>query len=264
MLFQSEDGKRWATIKIHPITPGMNAIAQDNLPLLKSTINGEENKSITWNWNQQKSGSWLMILLIFSISFTSIVILRYFGLLEGSFRVLGALALSWGPPRAQPLQLTSSWVWCDCECNWENLPILGDCQNISANAKADGCWSKRKSQKVSRCFCLMACLKRNELSKSMWPLKRYWNILQNLSNRDSSSIRLEVTIEQTWYMLIRPIQLAFPHPYLPPQSWTPKRMAAVVAAEGGVTKYQCIEIILLKKLSFTIGSNQRMNLHFIM
>ena len=35
--------------------------------------------------------------------------------------------------------------------------------------------------------------------------------------RLSSSIRLDVMMEQTWCMQIWPIQLAFPHPQLPPQ-----------------------------------------------
>ena len=54
-----------------------------------------------------------------------------------------------------------------------------------------------------------------------------------------SSIRLEHTMERTLYMQIRPIQLASPHPSLPLSFYSsmPKRMAAVIAAEGGVTKY---------------------------
>ena len=55
----------------------------------------------------------------------------------------------------------------------------------------------------------------------------------------SSSIRLEDTMERTWYMQIRPIQLASPHPCLPLSFYSsmPKIMAMVNAAEGGVTKY---------------------------
>ena len=55
----------------------------------------------------------------------------------------------------------------------------------------------------------------------------------------SSSIHLEVTMELTCFMQIRPIQRASPHPYLPLSFYSsmPKRMAAVIAAEGGVTKY---------------------------
>ena len=55
----------------------------------------------------------------------------------------------------------------------------------------------------------------------------------------SSSIRLEVTMEQTCYMQIRPIQLASPHPCLPLSfhSSIPKRMGAEIAAECGVRKY---------------------------
>ncbi len=34
----------------------MNNNAQDDLPLLKSTKNGEESKSLTCLWNQQKNG----------------------------------------------------------------------------------------------------------------------------------------------------------------------------------------------------------------
>ena len=37
----------------HPLE--MNNNAQDELPLLKSTKNGEKEKSITWPWNQQKN-----------------------------------------------------------------------------------------------------------------------------------------------------------------------------------------------------------------
>ena len=55
----------------------------------------------------------------------------------------------------------------------------------------------------------------------------------------SSSIRLEVTMEQTCYMQIRPIQRASPHPCLPLSfhSIKPMRMAPVIVAEGGVSKY---------------------------
>ena len=47
--------------------------------------------------------------------------------------------------------------------------------------------------------------------------KGIWISFKTWATWLSSSIRLEVTMERTWYMQIWPIQLMFPHPCLPRQ-----------------------------------------------
>ncbi len=90
------------------------------------------------------------------------------GLLGGP---LGALALMWGPFRALISGFTSIAILIpglvQPPVQLGKFADFGVCQNNSAKAKADGGWHQSKNEKVSKYFCLIACLKRGEISKSI-------------------------------------------------------------------------------------------------
>ena len=109
-----------------------------------------------------------------SSSLLSLFDLTYFFLLLKSFlALLGLWGLLEGPLGA--LALTSGLIslailitgLVQLSVQWANSRIFGVCQNNSAKAKADGGWDQRKNEKVSKCFCIIVCLKRDEISKSI-------------------------------------------------------------------------------------------------
>ena len=51
-----DEWEKWSEERFIQSPSGMNGNEQDDLPLLKSTKNGVESKSITCLWNQQKNG----------------------------------------------------------------------------------------------------------------------------------------------------------------------------------------------------------------
>ena len=84
---------------------------------------------------------------------------------------MGALAFSQGSPRAPMSSLTSiATLTPDLvqpPVQMGEFGHFGVCQNNSAKTKAVERSHTSKSEKVSKCFCLIACLKRDEKTKSI-------------------------------------------------------------------------------------------------
>ena len=109
-----------------------------------------------------------MILFIFFIYFTFMVIFSPFGPLGGP---LGALAFSQGLPRAPTSSLTFIATHIpglvQPPVQMGEFGHFGVCQNNRAKIKAVERSHTSKNEKVSKCFCLIACLKRDERTKSI-------------------------------------------------------------------------------------------------
>ena len=115
-------------------------------------------------------------------------------------------------------------------------------------------------------FCIIAYRRSIKTWKNTWSLERSWNLLQNLSNRYFLAQFVE-KLQWNQHNICKYDPFNWrsltPTHLLNIYSSMPRRIAAVIAYEGGTMKYQCIEIILLEKLCLTIRLNQR-NLWFTM